>query len=129
DVVVALTQSDYLRGLLQHCAEAIVQRLDAAFARIWMLNDAQQVLELQASAGLYTHLDGPHGRVPVGKYKIGLIAEEKQPHLTNDVAHDARISDPKWAEREGMVAFAGYPLMLNDKVVGVMAMFACHPLT
>lgn len=52
------------------------------------------VLELQASAGLYTHIDGPHSRVPVGRFKIGLIAEERRAHLTNDVAHDPRVSDP-----------------------------------
>ena len=85
------------------------------------------VLELQASAGLYTHLDGPHSRVPVGQYKIGLIAQERKPHLTNTVVGDPRVSDQEWAQREGMVAFAGYPLIVEDRLVGVMAMFARHP--
>src|SRR5262249_27108353 len=81
-----------------------------------------------ASAGLYTHLNGPHSRVPVGKLKIGLIAQERCPHLTNDVLNDTRISDKAWAEREGMVAFAGYPLVSGDRLVGVMALFARHAL-
>lgn len=81
--------------------------LDAAFARIWTFNEADDVLELQASAGIYTHLDGAHSRVPVGKFKIGLIAEEREPHLTNSVVGDARVGDQEWAKREGMVAFAG----------------------
>ncbi|HYO92484.1 MAG TPA: PAS domain S-box protein, partial [Pyrinomonadaceae bacterium] len=67
DIGVALTQSDTKRDMLQRCAEALVKHLDAAFARIWTLNEAENVLELQASAGLYTHLDGAHSRVPVGK--------------------------------------------------------------
>ena len=78
---------------------------------------------------MYTHLDGAHGRVPVGQLKIGLIAAERQPHLTNQVIGDPRVSDQDWARREGMVAFAGYPLMVQDHVVGVMAMFARHPFT
>jgi PAS domain-containing protein len=85
-------------------------------------------LELQASAGLYTHLNGAHARVPVGAFKIGLIAQEREPHLTNDVAHDPRISDPEWAAREGMVAFAGYPLIVEDKLVGVMGLFSRQAL-
>ena len=96
--------------MLQRCAEALVDHLHGAFARIWTLNPQEDVLELQASAGLYTHLDGPHSRVPVGKYKIGLIAQERKPHLTNAVVGDPRVSDQEWARREGMVAFAGYPL-------------------
>jgi len=54
-----------LQTMLQRGAEAIVRHLDAAFARIWTLNDRQKLLELQASAGLYTRLDGEHARVPV----------------------------------------------------------------
>ena len=128
DVGAALTKGTSLGDMLQGCAAALVQHLDAAFARIWTLNADGTVLELQASAGLYTHLDGPHGRVPVGQFKIGLIAEERTPHLTNNVLEDPRVGDREWARREGMVAFAGYPLLVNDRVVGVMALFARHPL-
>jgi PAS domain S-box-containing protein len=113
-----------LQTMLQRGAEAIVRHLDAAFARIWTLNDRQKLLELQASAGLYTRLDGEHARVRVGELKIGLIAEQRKPHLTNDVLNDIRISHPDWAKQEGMVSFAGYPLLVAGRLVGVVAMFA-----
>ncbi len=129
DVGRAFTKGGSLREMLEQCAESMVRNLGGAFARIWTLNQPENVLELRASAGMYTHLDGPHSRVPVGKYKIGLIAEERKPHLTNDVAHDTRIGDPAWARREGMVAFAGYHLQVEDRLVGVMAMFARQPLS
>jgi PAS domain S-box-containing protein len=129
DVGIALSQGNTLREILQPCAEALVRHLDVSFARIWTLDPAEDVLVLQASAGLYTHLDGPHSRVPVGQFKIGLIAQERQPHLTNDVPHDPRISDPEWARREGMIAFAGYPLLIEDRLMGVLAMFARRALS
>ena len=129
DVGVSLAKGATLRDALQGCCEALVRHLDAAFARIWTLNAAEAMLELQASAGLYTHIDGAHGRVPVGKYKIGLIAAEHRPHLTNTVIGDPRVGDQEWAKREGMVAFAGFPLLVQDRLVGVMAMFARHPFT
>ena len=87
------------------------------------------MLELQASAGLYTHLNGPHGRVPLGQFKIGRIARDRKPHLTNAVIGDPEVSDQDWARREGMVAFAGHPLIVDDRVVGVMALFARHALS
>jgi len=130
DVSAALAEHERpLQSMLQKSAEALVRHLDAAFARIWTLNPTESLLELQASAGMYTHLNGKHSRVSVGEFKIGLIAKERQPHLTNDVANDPRVSDPEWARENGMVAFAGYPLLVEDRVVGVMAMFARHPLT
>ncbi len=124
----ALIWKGPLPAILQRCCEALVETLDVAFARIWTLDEQEQVVHLQASAGLYTHLDGFHSRVPVGRFKIGLIASERLPHLTNAVIGDTRVSDQEWAKREGMVAFAGYPLLIEGRVVGVMAVFARHSL-
>ena len=129
DVGVALSDSAApLRAVLQRCAESVVRHLDAAFARVWTLDRGEGVLELQASAGMYTHTYGPHGRVPVGRFKIGLIAEERRPHLTNSVVGDPRVGDQEWARAEGMVSFAGYPLLVDDRLVGVLGMFARKPL-
>jgi PAS domain S-box-containing protein len=124
----SVTTENALQTMLQRSAEAVVRHLDAAFAGIWTLNDQQNVLELQASAGLYTRLDGEHARVPVGKFKIGLIAQERKPHLINDILNDDRISHPDWAKQQGMVSFAGYPLLVEGRLVGVLAMFASQSL-
>lgn len=124
----ALVQAATLKELLQGCVEALVEHLDAAFARIWTLDESGKCLLLQASAGLYTHIDGPHSRIAVGEFKVGLIASEGRPHLTNNVQGDPRISDKAWARRENMVAFAGHPLMVDGRLVGVMAMFTRHTL-
>ncbi len=123
EVNAALAEGGTLQSMLQRCMESMVRRLGAAFARVWTLNEEEDVLELWASAGMYTHLDGPHSRVPVGQYKIGLIARERRPHLTNDVLGDPHVHDKEWAEQEGMVAFAGYPLVIEDRLVGVLAIF------
>ena len=124
EIGVASTRRNTMRLMLQEFTEILVKRLDVAFARIWTLNKQENMLKLQASAGMYTHIDGDHSRVPVGSFKIGLIAKECKPHITNDVINDKRISNPEWAKREGMVAFAGHPLIVEGHVVGVMAMFA-----
>ncbi|MBC6434045.1 PAS domain S-box protein [Nostoc sp. HG1] len=129
DVDAALTQSDSLQNMMRRCTDALVEHLDAAFARIWTLNKQDNVLELQVSSGMYTHINGPHKSVPVGQFKIGLIAEEGKPHLTNSVQTDPRVGNKEWAKQEGMVAFAGYPLIVEDEIVGVIAMFSRQALT
>src|SRR2546421_3043097 len=93
DVGIALTQGAGLRETLQLCVEALVRHLDVAFARIWILHEATAILALEASAGMYTHVDGPHGRVSLGQYKIGLIAQQRRPHLTNQVVGDPLVHD------------------------------------
>ena len=129
DVSMAFGKKGSLKTILGECSEAIVRHLDAAFARIWTLSGDGKMLELQASAGMYTHLDGPHSRIPMGQFKIGMIAQERKAHLTNDVLNDPRISNRAWAEKEGMASFAGYPLSVGDRTVGVLAMFSRKPVT
>jgi PAS domain S-box-containing protein len=129
DVSMAFGKEESLKTILGECSEAIVRHLDAAFARIWTLSDDGKMLELQASAGMYTHLDGPHSRIPMGQFKIGMIAQERKPHLTNDVLNDPRISDRAWAKREGMASFAGYPLSVGERTIGVLAMFSRKAVT
>jgi PAS domain S-box-containing protein len=127
DVGIALTRIGDLREALQSCAESVVRNIDAA-ARIWTLDIAGTELELQASAGTYRHLDVAVGSIPLGEFEAGRIARQWQPHLTNDVAGDARIGNPDWVRKEGIVAFAGYPLIVENRLVGVAAAFARRPL-
>jgi signal transduction histidine kinase/ActR/RegA family two-component response regulator len=129
DISTALVRGHDLQPTLNRCCEAIVDNLNAAFARIWTLGERSDILKLQASAGMYTHLDGGHSEIRVGEWKIGWIAAQRKPHLTNQVIGDPRVSDQEWAEREGMVAFAGYPLVVEERLVGVVAMFARQPLS
>lgn len=128
DIGLSLTQSRDLQRVLQGAVEALVRHLGAAFARVWLVKEQEQVLELRASAGMYTHLNGLHARVPVGQLKIGMIAAERRPHVSNSVATDPRIGNPEWAAREGMVAFAGYPLLVGERLIGVLALFARRAL-
>ena len=128
DVSLAFGQKESLEAILHECAESLVRHLDAAFARIWTLSPDGRLLELSASAGLYTHLNGTHSRIPIGQLKIGAIAREQKHVLTNDIINDPRISDKAWAANEGMSSFAGYPLLAGTRTLGVMAMFSRKPL-
>lgn len=125
DIGNALNKGGEFRKMLALCTGAMVKHLEAAFARIWTLNQDGTVLELQASSGMYTHLNGPHSSIPVNiNSKIAIIARTMKPHLTNEVIGDAQVTDQEWARREGIVAFAGYPLLLKDRLLGVIVIFS-----
>ena len=124
-----LAAGDGLGPMLHKVAEAVVDKLGTALARIWTLDEGESdMLALEASAGAYAHLDGPHARLRVGELTIGRIAANRRAHLTNDVQHDGDAGDREWAAREGFVAFAGYPLVVADRLIGVLATFARQSL-
>ncbi len=122
-VSVALTRGTELRPTLQACADAMVGTLDAAFVRIWTYNSDLDCLDLQASAGLCTHLDGGHACVSLDTQMFSIIARQRTPYMTNAVCDEPRI-DRAWAAREGLTSFAGHPLIVDDRFVGAMVLFA-----
>src|SRR5262249_21662128 len=87
-----------------------------------------RVLVPQASAGRYAHLDGPQGRVPLGELEIGRIAQDGKPLFSNSVLTEPWLRDVEWATQERMVAFAGCPLKVDERVLGVVAVFSQVPL-
>ena len=125
-----LTVEPDLHSALQRCAEALEERTNASFVRIWTLDESGEWLKLMASAGLHTRTDGTHSRLQLKNfpYKIGFIARERKPFLTNDVSGNPQFHNQQWVTEHSIVAFAGYPLVLQQHLVGVIALFAKVPL-
>ncbi len=123
--------------------DAMVDEFGAHFGRVWLVRpgdlcpqcklaehcrDKEQCLHLVASSGCYSHVDGDHRRVPLGAFKIGLIAKGRGKTICNDVTTDERVHDRQWATKLGLQSFAGFPLMHDGEVIGVMAMFSRQTL-
>lgn len=145
DITARITATRDVDEVLASITFGLVEHGDAAFARIWLLQtDAEcpvcaegppsggqdeRALHLRASAGLHANLAGHYHRIPVGARKIGQIAASRVPACTNDVAHDDRIVDKAWVDEHGLHAFAGYPLVFRDEVLGVLGVFARQPFS
>jgi signal transduction histidine kinase len=122
----ALTREESLSAALQRCAVAMTRNLEAAVARIWVADAPGDYIDLAAHAGL----DVPdlQARIAFGHGKIGHIAESGEPYLTNEVTADPKLDASEWARVARIVSFAGYPLRVEDRIVGVMAMFSRRAL-
>lgn len=108
--------------------DGLVNQFDCAFARIWVVEPDQTALRLVASSGLYTHTNGSFARVSMGAYKVGKIAQNRVPFLSNRLAEEAWVKDRDWAITNNIQGFAGYPLMTSDRVIGVLATFSHSPM-
>ncbi|WP_448562169.1 GAF domain-containing protein [Trichothermofontia sp.] len=128
-VSLALAHGGSLVDSLQACLEAIVTHLPDAFAYLWTLNPESQLLEQQVVVGDHAPTDDFPPLIAPGISMIGFIAHTRQPYLTNTVLHDLCVAKADWVKAERVIAFAGYPLVVEDRLVGVMAVFRRQPLT
>ena len=138
-IALQMTSTLGLSEVLASITRGLVEDFDAAFSRIWLIQpgdlcaeccnsaicrNRDQCLHLAASAGIYTHIDGDHRRVPIGALKIGGIAQEGCPLLTNDLVNDERVPNKSWVAENSLRSFAGYPLFYQDQNLGVLALFS-----
>ena len=122
DVSNALASSDEVDTVLQACAEAMVRHAPAAFGRIWVLDEAEDVYRLRASAGLYTRLNGQYSRIPAEWIREKTFAA-CQPWAATDFPHMHEVRDLEWANAAGLVAWVTHPLVVRGQVIGLIVMF------
>ena len=123
ETAIAVARGNTLPEMLTACAAALVRHLDAAAAIIWTLDPDAQVLELQATASRHKNTWNPSDRVALGQFEIGRIAKSGRPSVTNNIDEDW-VGDCDWLARTDVIGAAGFPLSVEGRVVGVMAVFA-----
>ncbi len=106
----------------------LVDKFDCSFVRIWLVEKDLTALKLVASSGLYTRLDGDFALVPMGAYKVGKIAQHCIPFLSNQLAQESWVKDRQWAIDNQICGFAGLPLAIGGRVIGVLAVFSHQPM-
>ena len=151
-LAVTVTSEQRVESVLRKIVEVLASQPGVALARIWLLpsihlpspwpevphsSEDVEYLHLVASAGKpinspgedWSCLQGRFARFPLNIGKVGQVAAERHPILIKDFApQDSWIVRPEWAEREGIRSFAGYPLLYQDKLLGVIGVFSRRPL-
>src|SRR5215468_5282605 len=148
-IALAVTEARSVNLVLQRIVEGLAGQPGTALARIWLRGpgdlcassccvraecpDQTQCLHLRASAGQsihdsgqdWTRLSGDFRRIPLNMWKVGHIGGTGTPMLiAEDLPRDPAIARPEWASAEGIMAFAGQPLVFKGEILGVLAVFS-----
>jgi two-component system CheB/CheR fusion protein len=128
DIATVVARTGETQPLLQQIAETLLRRLKVAGVRILTLRRGAPALELQASAGDTPPLSGLLVTGENGDFQIAGVAAKQQPFLSNQLADEPEFSEKEWAQRQRVIAFAGYPLLFETDTLGVVAVFSREPL-
>lgn len=123
EIGIALVEGRIMEATFDRCCAALIDYSGAVFGRFWDFNAADNDLQLKCSVGHSRHLDGAPARLSVDQLKIDDVIKGQRPYLTNAAERDALISDPDWMREQGIVAYAGFPLLVKGELVGAVALF------
>jgi transcriptional regulator with GAF, ATPase, and Fis domain len=151
-LLLELAQERSLEDLLPLVTRRLAEHEDVALARLWLLDKGDRCdgcrnapscankeicLHLVASAARHrethevtqTRLNGDFQRIPVGAFKVGVVAATRAPVIVTDATDDPKIRRPEWVQSEGIQAFAGLPLLSRGDLLGVLGVFVRAPIT
>ncbi|TMD46727.1 MAG: GAF domain-containing sensor histidine kinase [Chloroflexi bacterium] len=114
--------------LLDVVATALTGNLGFAAAQVWLLEPSDGALWRRASHHTTGEPPPVPGRVERGMSEIGQVAELRVPIVTNDPANHRQVGLNPWMTEEGLQAFAGFPLVVGEQLLGVLAVYHRRPL-
>ncbi|HEV2013834.1 MAG TPA: GAF domain-containing sensor histidine kinase [Candidatus Dormibacteraeota bacterium] len=114
--------------LLDVVATALTGNLGFAAAQVWLLEPSDGALWRRAGHHTTSNPPPVPGRVERGMSEIGQVAELRVPIVTNDPANHRQVGLSPWMSEEGIQAFAGFPMVVGDELLGVLAVYHRRPL-
>ena len=117
---------DPLEVTLRLATQSILSYLNGTVVGLWVIDEGANNLVLHSSAGsgAWANSEFDFQRIPLGVGKVGNIAAFKRPLHTDDISVDPDIRDKENLAGQGIVAFAGHPLIVDGVLTGVIGVFA-----
>jgi GAF domain-containing protein len=115
----SLVSKRYLQEILQLIVTMTAEVMDSKICSIMLLDEEKGELKIAASQSLSAdYLNKPN--VKVGSSISGRAVTERRPVAVADVLQDPSYGFPEVARREGIAAMMSVPMIIDDRVVGVI---------
>jgi GAF domain-containing protein/ActR/RegA family two-component response regulator len=121
---ILLASSWDSREVYSEIARAATAAVGARTARVWIAVDEEGVLRQHGVAAVDLELErriAEHAEIAFGQGLVGAVHESGAPVFVLDVQDDPRWLGQRLAREARLHAFAGLPLVVADRVVGVLA--------
>lgn len=122
----SLVSKSYLNEILQLIVTMTASVLQSKICSLMLLDQDKQELAIAATQALSTeYLNKPN--VKVGESVSGRAVLEKKPITVLDVTKEKSYMYPDVAKKEGVVSMISVPMIMGDKVIGVINSYLTQP--
>ncbi len=116
---MAIVSSRYLEEILQLIVQMTAEMMNSKICSIMLLDDEKGELIIKATQALSAEYRSKPN-IKVGQSISGLAVKQKEPIAVQDVTIDPLYKYPVLAKKEGLKSMLAVPMMIKDKVIGVV---------
>jgi signal transduction protein with GAF and PtsI domain len=120
-----ITSNRYLEEILHLIVTMTAQMMGSAICSIMLVDDERRELSIKATQSLSAaYRNKPPLRI--GESTSGRAVKERRPIAVLDVTTEPGYKYPEVARREGLRSLLCVPMMIKDRVIGVINSYASH---
>lgn len=122
----AITSDLYLEDILKLIVNLTANVMNAKICALWLLDEDAGELRIRATQAMSQEYLRERS-LKVGEGIVGLVAKEKEPIAIYDVVKDKRYKETSLAAKEGFVSMLSVPMMVKQKLIGVINVYTVEP--
>ncbi len=121
-----IVSGQYLDDILAQIVKITADMFNSKICSIMLLDEKKDELVIKATQSLSEEYKNKPP-VKVGSSISGLAVKEKKPIYVLDVKTDPKYMYPKIAEKEGLCSMLAVPMIMKNKVIGVLNIYTSEP--
>jgi len=126
EISKAITSDLYLDDILKLVVTVTAEVMGSKICSLWILDERQKVLKLRATQTISKEYLKERS-LALGEGVVGHVARTRQPMVIRDVLAEPKYKEKELARKEGLTSMLSVPLVVKDKVIGVINAYSQTP--
>ncbi len=122
----AIVSDLYLEDILKLIVTLTANVMKAKVCNVWLIDEKRQEFNIKATQSMHQEYLNKR-TMKLNEGVVGLVAKEKKSKIIFDVLKEERYKAKKLARKEGLVSMASIPMMVKDKIIGVLNVYTNKP--
>ncbi len=125
EISQAISSDQYLEDILKLIVTVTAKVMGSKICSLWVLDSKEKVLKIRATQAISEEYLKERS-LKLGEGVVGIVAEQKKPMAIPDVLKEPHYKEKELARKEGLVSMLSVPLIVKDKVIGVINVYTSH---
>lgn len=126
EISKAITSDLYLDDILKLVVTVTAEVMDSKICSLWILDERQKVLKLRATQTISKEYLKERS-LRLGEGVVGHVARTRQAMVIRNVLAEPKYKEKDLARKEGLTSMLSVPLVVKDKVIGVINAYSQTP--
>ena len=126
EISQAISSDQYLDDVLKLIVTVTANVMDSTICSLWILDEKEKALKIRATQTISEEYLKERS-LKLGEGVVGYVAQTKTPLAIVDVLKEPRYKEKELAKKEGLVSMLSVPLIVKDKVIGVINCYTSYP--